>query len=265
MRYVRIFFLNLEQALEHRGKSFVWFLIAFFNSLFYFVFWHGSFSAKSVVDTTISQSSIASYYFLLIIAGAFLVVHIEEDVAYWDIQQDGLSRYLTKPFSYFWSKFIEEIPWRIVQGIFGVVAFVLLSKLFGQLVLLEQRPLFILLTSLSFFIAYLISFTYKMIIGVSTFWFTDYHGFHQMTTVLLFIFAGFVIPIEFLPGFLKSIANVLPFAYMIYYPVRAIQGLLDISIFGRVLVVQAIWFLGLLFVYRLLWRRGVREFTGVGQ
>lgn len=39
MRYVRIFSLNLEQALDHRGRSFVWFLIAFFNSLFYlFVF-----------------------------------------------------------------------------------------------------------------------------------------------------------------------------------------------------------------------------------
>lgn len=265
LRYVRIFLLNLEQALEHRGRSFVWFLIAFFNSLFYFVFWHGAFKTGSVVDTSITASSIASYYFLLVIAGAFLVVHIEEDVAYWDIQQGGLSRYLTKPFSYYWSKFIEEIPWRIVQGVFGVLAFVLLSNLFGQLVILEQRPLFILATFLLFLMAYLISFTYKMIIGVSTFWFTDYHGFHQMTTVLLFIFAGFVIPVEFLPGLLKQIALALPFPYMIYYPIRAMQGLLDSSILAQTFAVQIAWFIGLLLVYRVLWHRGVREFTGVGQ
>jgi ABC-2 type transport system permease protein len=265
MRYVRIFLLNLELALEHRGRSLVWFFIALCNSLFYFIFWHGAFSAQSVINTTITQSSISTYYFLLVIAGAFLVVHIEEDVAYWDIQQGGLSRYLTKPFSYYWSKFIEEIPWRIVQGVFGVVAFLFLTKVFDSLVVLEERPLFIVFTVVSFLLAYLISFTYKMIIGISTLWFTDYSGLHQLTTVLLFIFAGFVIPIEFLPGFLRNIAQILPFAYMIYYPVRAMQGLLDISAFEKILSIQFFWLIGLLFVYRFLWKRGVREFTGVGQ
>lgn len=265
MRYVRIFLLYFEQVLEHRSRVLVWFLIGLVNSLLYFIFWHGVTGDASVASEPISLSSITTYYFLLIIAGAFLLVHIEEDVAYWDIQQGGLTRYLAKPFSYFLSKFLDEIAYRIGQGVLGIIAFVAFTQLFGQYVQLEHRPVFVVLAIISVIMAYLISFIFKMIIGISTFWITDYSGLHQLTTVLLLIFAGFVIPLEFLPNFLQTAANALPFAYMIYYPVRMVQGALDISLLGRVIGMQGFWFIFLLLIYRMLWKRGVREYTGIGQ
>lgn len=265
MRYVRMLLLHFEEALEYRSRNFVWFLIALINPLIYFAYWHGALSEKSSATSFMRLPDIASYYFLLIIAGAFLVVHIEEDVAYWDIQQGGLSRHLIKPFSYYWLKFLEEIPWRIVQGVLGVFAFLLLMMLFGQFILLTTNLYILIAAGVSIVFAYLLSFTYKMVLGISTLWFTDYSGLQQLSTVLFLIFAGFVIPIEFLPDTLQSIANILPFAYIIYYPVRAMQGVIDITDLFRIMSIQGIWLCGLLMLYRILWRFGIRKFTGVGQ
>ena len=112
MRHLRIFLLHLQYAFELRSRSFVWFLISFINASIYLLFWQGALRTGNVIVEGLSLSGITSYYLLLIIAGAFLTVHIDEDIALGDIKQGYLVKYLTRPFSYFWIKFIEEIPYR---------------------------------------------------------------------------------------------------------------------------------------------------------
>src|SRR3989304_6642440 len=107
MRYVRMLLLHFDLALVSRSRSFIWFLITLINPLIYLTFWRGALTAGSASPIGWSLSSVASYYLLLVIAGAFLSVHIEEVVAYYDIQQGWLSNYLTRPFSYFWFKFFH--------------------------------------------------------------------------------------------------------------------------------------------------------------
>ncbi len=265
MRYVRILLLYFEEVFEYRSRVLVWFLIGFINSLIYFVFWKGSLTGSGSVASPVSISDITSYYFFLIIAGAFLVVHIEEDVAYWDIQQGGLVKYLMKPFSYFRIKFLQELPWRVSQGLIGVFAFLLLVLAFGRFFRITQDPYIIMLAIISTLLALGMSFTFKMIVGILTIWITDYSGLHQLVTVVFFIFAGFVIPLDYLPEILHKIAMVLPFGYMIYYPIRAFQGLLSEHELYSVIGIQAIWLFLLLGGYAFFWRKGIKEFTGVGQ
>lgn len=261
MRYLRIFLLHCEHIFEHRARSFVWFLISLFNPLLYILFWRGAINAS--VGWT--MSSMISYYFLLTVASAFLMAHIEDDVAHYDIQEGNLVKYLIKPFSYFWLKFFEEIHYRLLQGAYGVVVFSLFYFLFGQLVVLASDPLIVLLSVMVVILAYFLSFVFKMIIGLMAFWLTEVHGLFQLVEMILVIFAGYVIPVELLASPLDKVSLLLPFAYMIYFPVVSFQGKLQLNQILAVILTQLTWLLLLYFLYRLVWRKGMKKFTAVGQ
>src|SRR3990167_5987280 len=130
MKFLKIFLLHFEGLFEHRFRSFIWFLIPVINMLPMILFW--TLATKTNQNISWSMRSLNSYYLILIIAMAMLTSHIEEDVADIDIKQGELTRYLMKPFSYYWIKFFEEIPYRILQGFYGVVFLLVLSTLFSN-------------------------------------------------------------------------------------------------------------------------------------
>lgn len=263
-RYWSIFLLHFQHAFESRSRSFVWFLLALINPLIYLLFWRGVIGESQSVMSGWQLSSIASYYFLLIIANAMLTSHIEETVAQEDIQQGYLSSLLLKPFNYFKLKFFEEIPYRLIQGAFGIVVFGVVTLLLNQLVTITSQFEVIMVGILIVILAFILSFTFKMVVGLAAFWFTDAFGFQQIMMVTTIILGGSIMPLDLMPQFLQQISKYLPFAYMIYYPVMAFTGRLDVGELTRTVVVQLVW-LGIFYLlYRSLWKRGIRLFTGVG-
>jgi ABC-2 type transport system permease protein len=72
-------------------------------------------------------------------------------------------------------------------------------------------------------------------------------------------------PLAFLPDWLERIASMLPFAYMIYFPVIAFEGKLTLIELLQILGVQCVWIGVFFFVYKALWRAGLKKYTAVGQ
>lgn len=265
MRYIRIILLQFQYVFEHPSHSFVYFLISIVNPLVMIVFWIGALKTSGNSLSGLQLSSITSYYFLLSLGSAFLMAHVENDVAKEDIKEGGLVTYLLKPFSYYWISFFEEIPYRVLQGLFGVLLGVVLILFFGNFFTFSDTVLIILLSILITILAYMISFTFKMIVGIIAFWLTDVGGFLQLIDAIIFVFAGFILPIHLFPEILRDITYVLPFPYMIYFPIVAFQGTLSIQELFRVIGVQCLW-LGIFYVvYKVLWNKGIQKFTGVGQ
>jgi len=265
MRYLRIFFLHCESVFEHRLRSLVWFFDSMINPLIILLFWAGARVGGGGLIQNWSSASINSYYFLLIIAGALLVSHTEEDIAYFDIRQGDLARYLLKPFSYYWLKFIEEIPYRLLQGAYGIIALFLVSLFFKNLLRLNLSFTTVLAGLMICFLAFFTSYTYKVCLGLLAFWLTEIRGITQFLEITAIILGGLVMPVAFLPPALKSLAYFLPFPYMIYFPVIIFQqGLAGVD-FVRVIIGQLIWLLIFIVLYRIQWSRGIKSFTAAGR
>lgn len=264
MRTLRIFFLHFEGILDQRTRSLVWFLIPLIDQLLFIVFWKGALIGKSEIGPGWTLSSISSYYFLLIIAAALLMCHIEEDVSEEDIKQGNLVKYLTRPFSYYWLKFFEEIPYRLLQGSYGIILYVLLIIFFGNFIVNTKDPFVFLGAIIIAAFALFISFTYKMILGLGALWVTDVGGLFQLSEMIMLIFAGFVLPLELLPKGLFAVANVLPYSYMIYYPAIAFEGKLEYTQMFQVIGIQIAWLLVLRYLYKFILSIGIKRFSGVG-
>lgn len=265
MKYVRMFALHWLDVLESRSRSFVWFLISFINPLILLLFWRGALlgAGGSIGEWTLS--TVSSYYLLLIIASSFITAHIDEDVAYEDIRDGRLSFYLLRPFPYYWAKFLIEIPYRILQGSFGVIVFIIFQSITSISLLSAQAPIALALSILIIITAYFLSFTFKMILGLTALWTTDFSGLSQLVEVVSLIFGGFVLPLGLFPEVLKQAAYTLPFSYMFYFPILSVQGALDVSSSIEIIGRQLVWLVIMCLTYRFLWNRGIRKFTGIGQ
>lgn len=265
MRILRIVALHFQQALQYRSRSFLWFLLALLNPAIYLLFWRAAINSGHIIGEKVVFADIASYYLLVVIAGALLIAHVEEDVAMVDIKQGELVKYLLKPYSYFWMKFIEEIPYRVIQGAYGWIGLIVMLLIFGNILKVVHDPVRILYAICISVAAFFLSFVFKMIIGITTFWIDDFSGLQQLMFVLISLFAGFIQPIEYFHPILRSIALATPFPYMIYYPVVAWTGALPVTLAPQILLIQLVIISLFSFIYIKLWKSGVKEFTGVGQ
>ncbi len=262
-RVAAIFLLYAQHALEYKSRSLVWFLLVFIDAGVYLLYWRGVLTDPQT-GSIWSLSQAVSYYLLLLVAGSFLEVHIEEEVAFEDIQYGRLSQYLLRPFPYAGFKFFQELPWRIIQGGFGLLTLVVISRFFSQfrIVSTPQEILPVLFIAAN---AYLLCFIYKMIVGSVSFWTTDYTGMQNIQTIVFLIFSGVLIPLHLLPDAILQFALAQPIAYMMYYPVVAAQGSLTPDGMWRVVVTQWAWILVLAVLFKVVWTRGLRAFTAVGQ
>jgi len=254
----------MESVLEHRLRSFVWFLVVFINPMLYILFWKGVPQNVEIVPGW-DVAAINGYYLLMVAAQATLISHIEEDVSYYDIQQGELDKYLVKPFSYYKIKMIEELPYRLLQGAFAAIAVIFLFSILKANIAIHltlQSVLFGIVTAI---LAFFLSHVYKMSLGLLAFWFTDIKGVLDLLDAIRIVLAGVFMPLILYPDALRKVADVLPFAYSLYYPIVVFQGQTTFTESIRIIAMQCIWFAILYCIYRILWKKGMETFTGVGK
>jgi ABC-2 type transport system permease protein len=227
------------------------------------LFWLGAFHNKSQIGGW-TLNNITAYYFLLTIASSLLVSHIEEDISDYDIKQGDLVRYLLRPYSYYWIKFFEETPWRLLQGFYGIILLAIFLFWLGNFLQLHVNVDWYFITP-AIILAYFISFTYKMNLGLTAFWLKDARALHQVLEIIAIVLGGGVVPLELMPGYLKKIADLTPFPYITYYPITIFQGKYQLDILLKIIGFQFLWLSFLLIARRVMWSRGIRSFTATGQ
>lgn len=239
-------------------------MVAFIGPFVLMVYWRGALAGNQEIADW-NSTSITSYYFVLVVVSAFLMSHVEEPVAWEDVQKGELARYLLKPFSYYWIKFLEEFPSRVYQSVCGVVVITIFGIFFGLFLPHPQNLVQILLLVTLIILAFFITFTFKIILGMISLWIIDVGGLFQLSEAIIVIAAGYTIPLTLMPNFMSDIVKFTPFPYMIYYPVIGILGKLSANELGGILMIQIIWLMMLVFLYSVMWKKGIKKFTGVGQ
>lgn len=80
----------------------------------------------------------------------------------------------------------------------------------------------------------------------------------------MFLLAGQVAPTVLLPDAMRRMACVLPFRYMLGFPVEVLTGQLDAAGLWSGFAYQAAWLAVALALYTVLWRTGVKRYSAVG-
>lgn len=261
--YVALWRVAFQEALQYRAESAIWFLYDVLGPIMMAFVWLAAYQG---------QSQVAGYdlgAMLLYTLGAMVLRNAITSHCEWDIdrqiRQGELSTVLVRPMNPWGMWLVPDFAWRILRLM--LVAPVLLVCLLWLAPYLDAPRLgWSELPSVAFSIAlgYLACFFLKLCLGFTGFWLTDISGMVTLYEVLTYVFGGFLVPIDLLPGWLRPVADVLPFQYLFSVPLQAAIGRLGGPDLTRALSVQVGWTAALGLVAYLLWRHGLRRYEAVG-
>ncbi len=104
--------------------------------------------------------------------------------------------------------------------------------------------------------AWLIDFCLTAMIGLAAFLTEDIAAFEWIYQKIVFILGGMLIPLDFLPHWLQTIALSTPFAYTVYGPARLFVEPTLLR-FATLLLTQGAWLLVLGAILTIFYRKGV--------
>ena len=245
--------------LQQRG---FFFLLAFgwmIPSLISLFVWYTAAGSQPVHGLT--QEDFASYYLLFILVNQLTYSQTNWTVG--DRIRDGSMNFqLLLPLPPLFQALAAEIAGKVVYMAFAI-------PIVGGLALFFHPALHLTLPgSLAFIpallLAWLLRFFWGYWLALLAFWATRADALLSVQDALLFLLAGQVAPVALLPGVLQSLAVVLPFRYMIGFPIEVLLGQLNASALLTGFVYQGAWFLVALVLFIVIWRSGVRHYTAVG-
>ena len=101
-------------------------------------------------------------------------------------------------------------------------------------------------------------------LALAAFWTTRVFAINDLYYVPLFFFSGQLVPLSLLPDWLQLVGNVLPFRWMLAFPVEVAIGRVSVDDTLIGYVIQVVWIAVFAVVRVTLWRMGLRRYGAVG-
>jgi ABC-2 type transport system permease protein len=181
-----------------------------------------------------------------------------------EIKNGDLSKYLLKPVNYlkFWfCSFWADRLFDALTRITVLIGFLVLMPGFFKLTSFKSALLFVLFLPLSL----VFNFLLNVFLATFAFWVTDVRLFTSIVGLTTGFLAGGLIPLDILPGFLKSLSLLLPFQYTLYFPIKIYQGTLSNWEIIRGVFTSFVWLGAGFWFLNYFWQKGVRKYEAVGQ
>lgn len=181
-----------------------------------------------------------------------------------DIHEGNLSNFLVKPIDYIKYIIIFTIGRNVIALTFGLAtAGVLIFFMFDKIIIENNLLKLIIIAGMlvgGFFINLMIS----MLIGMAAFWTESVSGIRYSTRVLVSFLSGRLFPLNMLPIFYFKLTLFFPFVYVYFIPLQLYLGKISIRQSMVYLVVEILWLVLLYSSVRLLYKKGLKKYEGVG-
>lgn len=181
-----------------------------------------------------------------------------------EIFEGTLSRYLIYPVQFFLFKFVKLLAQSFIFSINLIFAVVIFVLIFGKPEGVNFSVLSVLKGFISIFFASYLFFVLSSILEMIAFWVEFIWSLLVMLRMIILLLGGGMIPLEFFPGFFRENIHFLPFPYLVSFPIKTFWGSIDHGQWLWGLLVTLIWSVVFSFCSMIIWKRGLREFTGIG-
>ncbi len=204
------------------------------------------------------------YYVAAILLGKLVRGRERESDLANEIYEGGYTRYIIYPVRFFAYKYAQNlgglVPAMVQVLLFGaVISFVVAESALATISLSG-----ILLAGVAVALANLLHFLLKAPVQGVAFWADNVWSLDVMTRFVINILGGALLPLDLYPDWARSILHWLPFEYLTFFPVRVLLGQVGFAEFAGGMAIAATWCVLLALLARTVWRRGDRQYTGVG-
>jgi ABC-2 type transport system permease protein len=210
-----------------------------------------------------SQIQMVTYILTSTVIQNFVMATRTQEVAD-EIESGHVINFILKPFSFFTFQVTRDVADKSINVIFGVIEIAALIFLFKPALIFQHDLLTLLIILLMAILGSFIGFFINLIFSFLAFWTTETWAPSFIFTILVSFLAGGYFPLDILPKPLYNLLLLTPFPYLYYLPAKTyISGLNSFSLLG--VVVCAAWVGIFYFLAKLMWNKGLKNYSFFGQ
>jgi ABC-2 type transport system permease protein len=252
--------ISLAAMVQYQASTFIWLIGGVLEPLIYMVVWTSVARAQGGAVQGLGPREFAAYYIALMLVNNWIFTWIMWEYEY--LIRDGtLARRLLRPMHPVVRDLAENLSYKILASTALVPAAFLMALVFHPL--FKIGPASIVAFVPAVVLAFVLRFSLEWGLAMAAFWTTRVGALNQVYFLLMLFFSGRM-ALELLPGFLQSLASVLPFRWMLSFPLEVLLGKTTGVAILRGYLTQALWIVISVASARLAWRAGVRQFSAVG-
>jgi ABC-2 type transport system permease protein len=259
--YLQQFKTTFATMVQYRASLFIWMIGHVLEPLVYLVVW-----------TVVAEGGggRAGDYTTAQFAGYFIVLMLVENVSYtwimyeydYRIREGMLSAVLLRPLHPIHADMADNMSSKAITLPFMMVVAAVLAAIFHPVMSPHLWALAAAIPAL--ILAFLLRFLLEWTLAQAAFWTTRVSAINQSYFVLVLFLSGQVAPLTLFPHALQVLAAILPFRWMLGFPVELLLGRLTPVEALTGLGVQVIWVAIAYGLMRIVWRAGIRLYSAVG-
>lgn len=211
------------------------------------------------------QFGLSPLDFIRYFMAVFLVRQFSVVWVVWEFEREivegKLSFRLLQPLDPGWHHFASHFAERFARLPFAVILVVLFFVLYPQALWIpsfSDAVLTLVTVLLAFTLRFIMQYTFAMF----AFWTERASAIEQFWFLFYLFLSGMVAPLEIFPPLLRQVVQWTPFPYMIHFPASILIGL-PVNVPQGILITVG-WIALFFGLNRWLWRRGLKQYSGMG-
>lgn len=260
-KWSTVFAVYLQDVLTYRSQTVIWMMTDTVPAVLMPIVWLASYHGRATIGG-FSPGAMVTYYLVMLCLTHLMVSHVMWDMAT-EIREGRFSIFLTRPMSYMSYQYAGSLSWRLLRGVLFVPILAICLALFWRYLRWEGYHL-----GWSFWAAvaggHLLSFLIGYALGLLALIFTEVRGLFLFYYMPLSFLSGEVVPLSLLPDWAEAAARLLPFRYTLAFAAEIFLNQLSRTEIAAGFGWMALWMAVWIGIARVLWRVGLRQYTGVG-
>jgi len=264
-KYLQLFRISWQNAFVYRLNFIMWrvrTVLWFFTSYFFWVAIYSQHQQVFSYDRSVMLTYIIGAALLRSFVLASRSITAGEEIANGD-----LNNYLVKPLNYLTNWLARDFADKALNLVFFSVELGLIILLFKPPLVFPPDAWHLLAFLLTVFLAMFIYFFFSFLVSLFTFWYPEHNGWplRFIVFVMLTFLAGESFPLDMFPAAAQTVFRLLPFSYLIFYPLQIYLGRLAPLQIIEVFAVMIVWLLILYLLVKKIYQRGLKIYGAYGR
>lgn len=251
-----ILLAHYAHMLEYRAEIFLW---ALSNSLPIILM--GVWIQAAQNDKfSLGPIDFARYFF-----SVFIVRQLTTIWVIWEFEREvlegTLSLRLLQPMDPVWHHVARHVAEKMTRVPLIVLFCILFYILYPDAAWIPQLAN-IFLGAIAIAMAFILRFAIQYTFAMLAFWTERASAVEQFWFLFYIFLSGAIAPLEVFPDHVRQVVEWTPFPYMMHFPAALLMGLpVD---FAKSMLIMIVWTIVFLAANRWLWRKGLRQYSGMG-
>lgn len=262
-KYLRVIRNTWEEILTYRLNFVLWRFRTVLQLLTIYFLWSSVMPSSSLVFGY-TKSMMLTYILGTSLINSIVFSTRSHEIGE-NINSGNLSIFLIRPINYFIYWFSRDIGDKIMNILFSLLELVILFLVLKPPVFVQTNITYLSLTVIAVILAILIHFFFGFLLGTIGFWSPEVWAPRFIFYILISFFAGGFFPLDILPKSLFLVFQILPFSYLLFFPLKIYLGQLsNIEIFTGI-IISSVWVFLLYNFLKLVWTKGLKIYTAYGR